>query len=98
MKTFIAALLLIASPFCWTSEGWITKDEKSFSIHFKKADEANLNAYQKLINNGMVQVESFFGSKFKNKFKIVIHPNRQSLDSTWQSDWKMPDFKSECWS
>lgn len=97
MKTLIGGLLLTAYSFCWTSEGWITKDEKSFSIQFKKVDEANIGAYQKFIDNGIIQIESFFGSKPKSKFTIVVHPNRQSLDSTWQSDWKMPDFKSECW-
>lgn len=97
MKTFIGALLLTAFSFFGLSEGWITKDQKAFSIKFKKSDEAHVDAYQKLINEGLIQVETFFGSKHKNKFTVVIHPNRQSLDSTWRTDWKMPEFKSECW-
>jgi hypothetical protein len=29
--------------------------------------------------------------------KFTFTPSRQSLDSAWQTDWKMPEFKSECW-
>jgi hypothetical protein len=30
-------------------------------------------------------------------FDIYIHPNRNSLDSSWRISWNMPEFKSECW-
>ena len=97
MKTLLGALFISAFSLLTSSDGWITKDNKSFTIKFKKTDEANVGAYQKMISNGIIQVESFFGSKPKNKFTVVVHPHRQSLDSTWRADWKMPDFKSECW-
>src|SRR6187551_2042138 len=45
----------------------------------------------------MHTTRQFFKSPFKNRFQLFIHPNRQSLDSSWQKDWNMPAFKSECW-
>ncbi len=57
----------------------------------------NINEDEKLTKNGIVSVTIFFNSPFNKEFDIVIHPNRHSLDSTWQKDWNSPDFKSECW-
>jgi len=55
------------------------------------------DAYVVLVDNGMHSVKHFFGSPYIKAFNIFIHPNRSSLDSAWQKDWNMPDFKSECW-
>ena len=51
----------------------------------------------KFIDNGIASVQDFFDATYKKSFNVYVHPSRTSLDSQWQKDWNMPDFKSECW-
>lgn len=67
------------------------------TIHYKKTDQENITGYVKSIAAGTNQVEASLQSSFKQKFDVYIHPNRHSLDSTWQKDWGAPEFQSECW-
>lgn len=53
--------------------------------------------YNQLVEYGIKSVKSFFNATYNKEFNIFIHPNRHSLDSSWQQDWNMPEFKSECW-
>lgn len=69
----------------------------SYTIDFTAVDKKNIKDYARFFDNGLQVVNNFFQSKLKPGFHIVVHPNRPSLDSTWQKDWNMPNFKSECW-
>src|SRR5882672_6986684 len=80
-----------------TSNEWITEKHKGYNLLYTAVDRQNKDEYNKLIENGIVAVKSFFGSSHAKEFNIFIHPGRHSLDSTWQKDWNMPGFKSECW-
>ena len=79
------------------SGDWLLKKEKGFTIYYKADDVMNLAVYDSFIKKGMHEVQTFFSTNYKNEFAIYIHPGRSSLDSTWQHDWKMPEFQSECW-
>lgn len=79
------------------SATWITVEREQFSLRYTDDDAGNLADYEKMIVLGIQQAEAFFSEKFKEKFLVVIHPGRATLDSTWRSDWGMPEFKSECW-
>jgi hypothetical protein len=68
-----------------------------FNLFFKSIDKNNTVDYLNLVNHGVASVEEFFHSAYRAKFDLYIHPDRHSLDSTWQTDWNMPDFRSECW-
>ncbi len=83
----------------WNNPGstWLVKDYGHYTLMYTSADQSNVDNYNNLLENGFRSAEAFFKSSFKNKFTIIIHPGRHSLDSTWQVDWKMPEFKSECW-
>lgn len=76
---------------------WITEKKKNYSLHYTAAEAANKNDYLQLIDQGMQSVKLFFKLPYKKEFDVYLYPDRSSLDSTWQSDWKMPDFRSECW-
>jgi hypothetical protein len=76
---------------------WIIEKHQGYSIQYKTVDKNNIKEYNKLVKNGILVVQNFFNSPFNKNFNVVIHPNRHSLDSTWQKDWNMPNFKSECW-
>lgn len=89
--------LMMLSGFTNFNTGWKQLKKKKYNYFHTVSDFKNEKVYQQLLNKGIKEVENFFGSKFKSKFSVYIHPNRSSLDSTWQTDWKMPDFKSECW-
>jgi hypothetical protein len=91
--------LIIPIVLSWTSynEQWNPENHDGFRIFYTAADEQNKGEYAGFVENGMKTVTGFFGSPFPEEFDVYIHPNRQSLDSTWQHDWKMPDFKSQCW-
>jgi hypothetical protein len=94
----VKLLCLFFSLIALTRSGdWLSEKHKEYTIFYKSADAGNEKEYVQLIDNGIKFVEIFFADTFKNKFDVYIHPNRQSLDRQWQKDWKMPNFKSECW-
>jgi len=76
---------------------WIVKTQNPYGLYYTSADNKNLNEYQDLIDKGLVSVKSFFNYTSIKQFNVFIHPNRNSLDTTWQKQFKMPDFKSQCW-
>lgn len=95
ITTAISAILLLS----WRSlpNIWIQENYKDYTIYYNASDKENMQEYNHLINNGIAAVGQFFNDKYVAKFNIYIHPDRNSLDSTWQKDWNMPDFKSDCW-
>jgi hypothetical protein len=78
-------------------DNWTSEQFDGFNINYTVSDKQNSKEYLRLINTGKETVQSFFEGSYKNDFDVFVHPNRSSLDSTWQKDWKMPEFKSECW-
>jgi hypothetical protein len=80
-----------------SSSEWIIEKHKNYSLFYNKTDMKWKNEYVILFDKGIKSVQVFFSTSFERKFDIYIHPNRKSLDSQWRKDWKMPDFKSECW-
>jgi hypothetical protein len=102
MKTFsFSPIAFLVIPFflSWTSynEQWNVDRKDGFRIIYTSADDQNKDEYAGLVKSGIETVTEFFGGPYAKDFDVYIHPNRRSLDSTWQHDWKMPDFKSECW-
>jgi hypothetical protein len=90
-----STILLISMKISYND--WIIEKHKQYSLHFTAADKTNVKAYNQLIETGLNSVRSFFNPPLFKEFAIYVHPDRKSLDSTWQKDWNMPDFKSECW-
>ena len=94
-------LLLLLFFFCVSfndqHEDWHSKNYKQFNLYYTPGDKNNIKEYATFVEKGIKDAEQFFNGSFKNHFNIYIHNNRHSLDSTWQTDWKMPGFKSECW-
>ncbi|HVZ97513.1 MAG TPA: hypothetical protein VG847_11600 [Chitinophagaceae bacterium] len=76
---------------------WITEKHDGYTLIFTPADSNNRYEYNLLIEKGILSVKKFFSDSFKKEFNVVIHPDRHSIDSTWQRDWNMPGFHSECW-
>jgi hypothetical protein len=93
----IVAVALLLSGWMTNSTSWIKDKQKGYTFFYTAADKKNKAAYRKLTDNGIVSVSKFFNAPFSKEFDVFIHPNRKSLDSTWQKDWGMPNFKSECW-
>lgn len=94
LVTFLATMFINCYNF---DSGWITEKHKGYNLIFTAPDKANSQEYSALVKNGILHVRSFFGDPYKRSFDVFIHPDRRSLDSTWQQDWKMPAFKSQCW-
>lgn len=95
----LTVLFLIQFLSSWNTpeKGWKTDKLGIYNLRYTLPDKSNRKEYKILIKNGITSVEAFFHASFVNKFVVYIHPTRQSLDSTWQKDWVMPAFKSECW-
>ncbi len=89
-----ASLVFINSKTC---SDWLTKKHTGYNLFYTSADKKNKKEYTRFVENGITSVKSFFAGSYNNDFDVFIHPDRHSLDSTWQKDWHMPDFKSECW-
>jgi len=93
----VVALLILFSSWTIIDSEWKSTDNKSYTLFYTDQDEDNLDEYSNYLITGIAKAKSFFGTAYKSKFDIYIHPKRKSLDSTWQKDWNMPTFKSECW-
>lgn len=76
---------------------WLKEKHKACNLYYTSSDKKNIKKYYKLVQKGITSVNKFFSSSYDKKIDIYIHPNRKTLDSAWQKDWNMPDFKSECW-
>lgn len=95
-------LLLLASTLLLTSwkvsgQYWLTEKHPGYTLHYTSRDSMYIKDYNVLVEKGMADVKTFFDTAYKQVFDIYIHPDRHSLDSTWQKDWQMPSFTSECW-
>ena len=93
----IVFLTLILFGWVVIREKWITEKRIGYTIFYTNSDKENINEYAIYFNNGKKSVSDFFQSTFYNEFDIYIHPNRISIDSSWQKDWNIPEFKSQCW-
>ncbi len=97
MVKYITLAVLLWASIAQGQNPAMTKEFAKYFIRYTAESESQLSSYLKLFDRGMVEVETFFGKQYDSKFTIRLHPNRASLDRQWQQDWKMPDFKSECW-
>jgi hypothetical protein len=93
MKPILFFLFLAAQ----VPPGWFEKSEKAYKIFYRDADRDFIRDYNRVFKIGKKDVEGFFSTSFRKPFSIYVHPSRSSLDSTWQKDWSLPEFKSECW-
>jgi hypothetical protein len=99
----IGTAILIALIFIFSCGGefcqdqWITVPGKGYTLHFTEFDKKTSREYVAFIDQGIQQVTEFFSDTFRREFGVYIHPDRSSMDSQWQKDWNMPDFRSECW-
>ncbi|WP_299366678.1 hypothetical protein [Winogradskyella sp.] len=101
-QTFSILLFSILSITVLTSftifqNNWIIEKHEGYALCYTDMDRANISEYQSYFEKGKTSVEKFFSNPFKTDFSIYIHPSRKSLDSTWQKNWNMPNFKSQCW-
>jgi len=80
-----------------SAKNWILEMHPGYNLKFSSSDKDHVKEYKDLVDNGIVVVTSFFTTPFPQLFAVIIHPDRHSLDSTWQKDWNIPGFKSECW-
>jgi hypothetical protein len=94
---FTVFAMIFLTSFKIIDNNWLAEKQKGYSLYYTVADKTNTAEYKKIISNGIKAIKTFFGSGYKQTFDIYVHPNRHSLDSTWQKDWNMPGFKSECW-
>ena len=99
MKYFALLLLSagLALSSCLLHRKAPTPPQYKFDLRCTPADEAEMPHYLAVLRKGQRHAETFFGKPFPRPFSVVIHPSRAALDSCWQQDWKMPDFRSECW-
>jgi hypothetical protein len=102
MKAKYSIFLILSSALLFISwktfqNIWLTEKHKGYTLFYTSIDKQNKKEYNKFVENGITSVKTFFHSSYTKEFNVYIHPNRNSLDSTWQKDWDMPNFKSECW-
>lgn len=90
----IACIFLCPLP---ADAKWYSEKHEGYEIFFTETDRENVSDYSAMIDKGMKSIETFFGLPFMKDFRVFVHPHRSSLDSAWQNDWNMPEFRSECW-
>ena len=96
MKAIPLLIIFFVQPLSH-SNGWEKLPTQSYDIFYKPSDRASVPSVQSKLATGTARARAFVGQPFRNHFEIYVHPGRQSLDSTWQHNWNMPDFHSACW-
>ncbi len=99
MRLALLVLLSCTTAFIPKTAGtkWLIDKHRDYRMLYTAEDRKNKKVYAKLIDNGIKFSKTFFDYPFVKKFDVLIHPDRHSLDSTWQKDWNLSSFKSECW-
>ena len=98
MKVLIVILSFSLQSLLFGQDGqWLKKAHSAYDINYTAPDKMNIDAYATLVDNSIRAVEQFFNAPLRNRFQVFIQPNRNSLDSTWKTEWNIPDLKSECW-
>jgi len=72
-------------------------EKKSYHIHYDSIDNRQAKQIESWLNHGKKDIEEFFSKGFEKQFDVYIFSERDSLDKQWQTDWNIPNFKSECW-
>lgn len=90
-------LFITSLSFLAQQDDWLTQQENGFVLHYHASDKEFITGYVQMMQTGRKAVQAFFDNRYRSLFEIYIHPGRASLDSTWQKDWNMPQFRSECW-
>ena len=98
-SVLLSSFAVLSFIICWRipDPEWMVEKHKQWNVFYTGQDKNMIKEYDKLFEQSAIEVSRFFNSGFKNRFDIFVHPNRHSLDSAWQKDWNMPEFKSECW-
>ena len=98
-RSVLAAFLIVPVITAWpfVEDKWICSKQTGYSILYSSGDSLHFEEYLDLFETGVKTVSEFFQSSFSAEFDIYIHPDRSSLDSTWQRDWNLPGFESQCW-
>lgn len=76
---------------------WINKHLNNYTLHYTNADRYTAKQVERFVNKAGQEIPLFFSAGFKKEFDVYIFPSRASLEEQWRKDWKLPDFKSECW-
>jgi hypothetical protein len=101
MNKIVIAFLVLLNPQLKgikpANSNWFVDKQSGYYIFYTNQDRLDLNEYTSYFEQGKAFVSEFFNSDFSNEFDVYIHPNRTSIDETWQKDWNMPNFTSECW-
>ena len=76
---------------------WVRKEFKNYILQYTPADQDIIESLATYISKGMLDASAFFTLNYKEHPEVFVFPGRESLNSQWRLDWKLPDFNSECW-
>ena len=96
-QSLVLLIVPIFLSLTFVEDKWIIEKQKGYTIYYTSSDSINIEEYKIYFEKGKKAVTDFFQSPYTRDFNIYVHSTRASLDSSWQKDWNMPDFKSQCW-
>lgn len=67
------------------------------NIVFNENDLVNAHLSASFILDGKEHIEKTFGHPFIGSITIYLFNSRNSLDKAFQTEWNMPEFKTQCW-
>lgn len=112
MKVYIGILAILGFIFYQTNKNYegesklrsiraetenIYQKNRNFNLFYDKPDTVIKEEIEIYIQNGIMLIEDFFGEAYNSIFNAYLFANRGLLDKHWQSEWQMPEFKSQCW-
>jgi len=98
MKISLIIIAALAIPLTVPhTKKWRSETHGLYNLIYCPEEKNEIQEYQSLVDKGIEDVKVFFDAAYTRSFDVIVHHNRASLDSAWQINWKLPDFKSECW-
>jgi hypothetical protein len=94
-------MIVLLAPFLLSGASgageWESEKHTGFTLYYSGDDGSETKRYVTMLERGIASVKFFMRDNFKNEFSVYVHPSRNDLDEQWKKDWKMPEFRSECW-
>src|SRR5262245_46112699 len=66
-----------------------------FHLSWQPVDEEQGAKLESVIAAAASSVETFFGAPYRERFEVVVHPDRAAFDASFPPEWGIE--KTECW-
>jgi hypothetical protein len=76
---------------------WVREPDAKLTLAFRPIDSTVARTVRRYATAGMDRAEQAFQVTFRERFELVVYPDRRSMIDRWRQAWNQPSFESKCW-